>query len=111
MRNAIARWTPTGDVVRDRFGSLIEQAFNDMLRPYGTDAEAVSSRTWIPRVDIREGADRRRLRIAVERVPQGIQPGTHAHRRRPGARLPRISTLRGGQARWRARQHEALGKA
>ena len=57
MRNAIARWTPTGDVVRDRFGSLIEQAFNDMLRPYGTDAEAVSSRTWIPRVDIREGAD------------------------------------------------------
>jgi len=57
MRNAIARWTPTGDVVRDRFGSLIEQAFNDMLRPYGTDAEGVSSRTWIPRVDIREGAD------------------------------------------------------
>ena len=57
MRNAIARWTPTGDVVRDRFGSLIEQAFNDMLRPYGADAEGVSSRTWIPRVDIREGAD------------------------------------------------------
>ena len=57
MRHAIARWTPTGDVVRDRFGRMIEDAFNDMLRPYGTDAEAVSSRTWIPRVDIREGAD------------------------------------------------------
>src|SRR5688572_31374145 len=57
MRHAIARWTPTGDVVRDRFGRLFEDAFNDMLRPYGTDAEAVSSRTWIPRVDIRENTD------------------------------------------------------
>src|SRR4029079_14900328 len=57
MRNAIARWTPTGDVVRDRFGSLIEQAFNDMLRPFGHDAEAGATRTWIPRVDIRESAD------------------------------------------------------
>jgi HSP20 family protein len=57
MRHAIARWTPTGDVVRDRFGRLFEDAFNDMLRPYGTDAEAVSTRTWIPRVDIRENAD------------------------------------------------------
>ena len=56
MRNAIARWTPTGDV-RDRFGRMIEDAFNDMLRPYGTDAEGVSNRTWIPRVDIREGAE------------------------------------------------------
>lgn len=57
MRHAIARWTPTGDVVRDRFGRLFEDAFNDMLRPFGTDAEAVSTRTWIPRVDIRENAD------------------------------------------------------
>jgi HSP20 family protein len=57
MRNAIARWTPTGDVVHDRFGHLLEHAFNDMLRPFGTDAEAVSTRTWIPRVDIRENAD------------------------------------------------------
>ena len=57
MRTALTRWNPASDLTRDRFGSLIEQAFNDMLRPYGTDAEAVSSRTWIPRVDIREGAD------------------------------------------------------
>jgi HSP20 family protein len=57
MRHAIARWTPTGDVVRDRFGRLFEDAFNDMLRPYGTDAEGVSNRTWTPRVDIRENAD------------------------------------------------------
>src|SRR5687767_10933739 len=57
MRHAIARWTPTGDVVRDRFGRLFEDAFNDMLRPFGSDPEGVSNRTWIPRVDIREGAD------------------------------------------------------
>lgn len=57
MRHAIARWTPTGDVVRDRFGRLFEEAFNDMLRPFGSDPEGVSNRTWIPRVDIREGAD------------------------------------------------------
>jgi HSP20 family protein len=57
MRHAIARWTPTGDVVRDRFSRLFEEAFNDMLRPYGNDAEGVSNRTWVPRVDIREGAD------------------------------------------------------
>lgn len=57
MRHAIARWTPSGDVVRDRFGRLFEDAFNDMLRPFGSDPEGVSNRTWIPRVDIREGAD------------------------------------------------------
>ena len=57
MRHAIARWTPTGDVVRDRFGRLFEDAFNDMLRPYGADPEGVSNRTWIPRVDIRESAE------------------------------------------------------
>ncbi len=57
MRHAIARWTPTGDLVRDRFGRMFEDAFNEMLRPFGTEAEAVANRTWIPRVDIREGAD------------------------------------------------------
>jgi HSP20 family protein len=57
MRHAIARWTPTGDLVRDRFGRLFEDAFNDMLRPLATDPEAISSRSWIPRVDIRETAD------------------------------------------------------
>jgi HSP20 family protein len=56
MRHAIARWTPTGDLVRDRFGRIFEEAFNDMLRPYA-EGETVSSRTWIPRVDIREGVD------------------------------------------------------
>ena len=57
MRHALARWTPAGDLVRDRFGRIFEDAFNDMLRPFGPDAEAVSNRTWIPRVDIRESGD------------------------------------------------------
>jgi HSP20 family protein len=57
MRHAIARWNPTADLTRDRLGRMFEDAFNDMLRPFGADSETVSSRTWIPRVDIREGAE------------------------------------------------------
>lgn len=57
MRTAIARWNPAGDLVRDRFGRIFEEAFNDMLRPYAAEGETVASRAWIPRVDIREGAD------------------------------------------------------
>ncbi|HVS03382.1 MAG TPA: Hsp20/alpha crystallin family protein [Thermoanaerobaculia bacterium] len=53
MRSALTRWTPTGDLVRDRFGRLFEDAFNDMLRPLG-EAEGVASRAWLPSVDIRE---------------------------------------------------------
>ena len=63
MRHAIARWTPTGDVVRDRFGRLFEDAFNDMLKPFGGEAEGTSSRSWIPRVDIRENADGLTLQV------------------------------------------------
>jgi HSP20 family protein len=54
MRSALTRWTPTGDLVRDRFSRLFEDAFNDMLRPYGSEAEGVASRAWMPAVDIRE---------------------------------------------------------
>jgi HSP20 family protein len=53
MRTALTRWTPSGDLVRDRFGRIFEEAFNDMLRPFG-EAEEVSNRTWLPPVDIRE---------------------------------------------------------
>ena len=61
MRTALTRWTPAGDLVRDRFSRLFEDAFNDMLRPYGADTEGVSNRTWSPAVDIRETADSLRL--------------------------------------------------
>ncbi|HEV8632215.1 MAG TPA: Hsp20/alpha crystallin family protein [Thermoanaerobaculia bacterium] len=57
MRTALTRWTPAGDLVRDRVGRLFEEAFNDMLRPFGADAEGVASRAWLPPVDIREDAD------------------------------------------------------
>jgi HSP20 family protein len=57
MRNALVRWTPAGDLVRDRVGRLFEDAFNDMLRPFATETEAVASRAWLPRVDIRENAE------------------------------------------------------
>jgi HSP20 family protein len=53
MRTALTRWTPTGDLVRDRFGRLFEDAFNDMLRPYG-EGNTTPNRTWVPPVDIRE---------------------------------------------------------
>ena len=61
MRTALTRWTPANDLVRDRFSRLFEDAFNDMLRPYGGDAEGVSNRTWAPAVDIRETEDSLKL--------------------------------------------------
>jgi HSP20 family protein len=57
MRMALTRWNPTPDLARDRFSRLIEEAFNDMLRPYGGQGENVSSRSWTPAVDIRETAE------------------------------------------------------
>ena len=56
MRTALTRWNPAGDMTRDRFSRMFEEAFNEMLRPYG-DTEGVSSRAWIPAVDIREDAE------------------------------------------------------
>jgi HSP20 family protein len=56
MRTALTRWTPAGDLARDRFSRMFEQAFNEMLRPLG-EAEGVAARSWVPAVDIREDAD------------------------------------------------------
>lgn len=53
MRTSLMRWTPTGDLVRDRFGRLFEESFNEMLRPFG-ETEEVAGRNWMPPVDIRE---------------------------------------------------------
>jgi HSP20 family protein len=61
MRTALTRFTPTGDVVRDRFGRMFEDAFNDMLRPYGDTGTA--GRTWLPPVDIRETEDKLALAL------------------------------------------------
>jgi HSP20 family protein len=56
MRTALTRWTPAGEIARDRFSRMWEEAFNEMLRPYG-EAEGVAARAWTPAVDIREDAD------------------------------------------------------
>jgi HSP20 family protein len=63
MRTALTRWAPAGDMVRGHFNRLFEDAFNEMLRPYGGDAEGVASRAWIPAVDIRENADGLKLSV------------------------------------------------
>ena len=53
MKRALTRWTPVAPLSRDRFlGRLFEDAFNEMLRPFET--ETISSRSWMPPVDIRE---------------------------------------------------------
>jgi len=57
MRTALTRWTPAGDLARDRFSRMFEEAFNEMLRPFGGETEGVSSRAWIPAVDVREDAE------------------------------------------------------
>lgn len=53
MKTALTHWTPGRDLVRDRFSRVFEDAFNDMLRPFG-QGEDVSDRRWLPAVDIRE---------------------------------------------------------
>lgn len=53
MRTAMTRWNPSGDLVKNRFNRLFEDAFHDMLRPFD-DSEQVASRSWMPAVDIRE---------------------------------------------------------
>lgn len=52
MARAIARWTPTQDLLRRRFDRLFDETFGDM---YGREeGEDVSSRSWTPAVDIAE---------------------------------------------------------
>lgn len=55
----MTRWTPTGDVLRDRLDRLFNNAFTDFLSPLTTPgaSEEVSTRRWMPAVDIRETGD------------------------------------------------------
>ena len=57
MRTAITRWNPAGELGRERMSRMFEEAFNEMLRPYGGEAEGVAARAWVPAVDIREDAE------------------------------------------------------
>jgi HSP20 family protein len=54
MQTAVTRWTPTTDVFRDRLDRMFNQAFGDFLTPTGVGSEDVSTRRWLPAVDIRE---------------------------------------------------------
>jgi len=54
MQHSLTRWTPTGNLVRDRFSRLFEDSFNDMLRPIEGRSPV---RPWSPVVDIKETAD------------------------------------------------------
>lgn len=53
MTVGLTRWTPTGELFRDRFGRLFDQMFDDSWK--GTaNVESFSSRTWLPAVDVKE---------------------------------------------------------
>ncbi len=56
MTRGIIRWAPGTDPVRDRLSRLFEHAFGDV---YGgpQESEDVSSRSWMPAVDIAESED------------------------------------------------------
>lgn len=55
MTTTLTRWTPS-DLLRERFDSLFNHAFNDFLSPL-TGTEDVANRRWLPAVDIRESED------------------------------------------------------
>ena len=52
---AITRWTPANDVFRSPLDRFFNQAFNEFVSPL--EAEEVSSRRFLPAVDIRETGD------------------------------------------------------
>jgi len=70
MRTALTRWTPAGDLARERMSRMFEEAFNEMLRPYG-EGENVSARAWIPPVDIREDAEGLTLLVDLPGLSKG----------------------------------------
>jgi len=55
MTTSLIRWNPAADLYRDRLDRLFDRAFSDFLAPVGDDA--VSTRRWMPAVDVRETAD------------------------------------------------------
>jgi HSP20 family protein len=51
MTTGLIRWAPQADFVRSRMSRIFDDAFNDFLVPLKED---VSTRDWMPPVDIRE---------------------------------------------------------
>jgi len=56
MTTGLTRWNPAGELFRDRFGRLFDQAFADFGRGFES-GEDVASRNWLPSVDISETDD------------------------------------------------------
>ncbi len=55
MSRGVTRWSPAGDVLHHRVNRLIDQALGDLVG--SEQGEEVSSRRWMPPVDIAENAD------------------------------------------------------
>lgn len=53
MTTGLIRWTPQTDLFRSRVSRLFDQAFDEFLSPL-SGSEELSSRGWLPPVDIRE---------------------------------------------------------
>jgi HSP20 family protein len=54
MTTGLIRWAPQTDFMRNRMSRLFDDAFNDFLVPLKED---VSTRSWMPPVDIHETDD------------------------------------------------------
>lgn len=53
MTTGLIRWTPQTDLFRSRMSRFFDQAFDEFLSPLA-GSEELSSRGWLPPVDIRE---------------------------------------------------------
>jgi HSP20 family protein len=54
MTTGMIRWSPRGELFRDRFNRLFEQAFGSDVFNAFEAGEDVSGRNWLPPVDISE---------------------------------------------------------
>ena len=59
---AMTRWTPAGELFRDRFDRVFNDMLGDVFAPFVS--EDVADRRWTPAVDVRESGDA--LTLTVE---------------------------------------------
>jgi HSP20 family protein len=57
MTTAITRWTPETDLFRNRLDRMFNQMLQDVWGAQVPTTEGVTSRAWLPPVDIRERED------------------------------------------------------
>jgi HSP20 family protein len=66
MTTGLTRWNANPDILRQRVDRLFDRAFSDFLAPVNDDA--VSTRRWMPPVDIRESGDALMLSVDLPGV-------------------------------------------